>query len=318
MSNRMRFFCQAQRYFLQGFLFIGIVTLSLLLGCGGGDSDDTAGIRIPNPDTEEEEKEEQVAIEGVLAIAQSSENESGRLLRQISGGTIDLLTANREVIATTTTSSLGEFALTVQTSEENLPLTLESTIGETTYSSAIPSLEEAITININDITTRITQLILMRKNQSEININRIARLVMMRRFGLNKDGNLNIPPKVFLTEDFRDSSSLGNVLLEASASGNVSLIGEVDANESLLANRNFLKFFFNKLRKSGNPQKALNFLKALPGSEVLVEKLTAAVNADTPEERAAILEELRSEVLSQVQEKQTQIEALEAEIENAE
>ncbi len=307
----MRFVLKTkQRLFLWLFYVLGMVLLS---GCGGDGSEDTAGIRVPNPQTDEEE--EQVAISGVLAIAESSETQQSRKTKILEGITIQLLTDTDDLIDTAITAHQGEFQFEAQVSEDDLPLTLQGTVGNREYSAAIVSLADTITANINDITTSIHQEFVARDEQTEENFNRISELVMFNRFGANREGNPNILPETFLSEDFRDPMSLGNLLLGAAGETDISLIEDVSEDEALLANPDFLQAFATQLRGADSPDRPLHPIQGAPGSEHLFEGLTEVFHAPDQMQMNSSLDEIRMEVLQNQPKKKEKIKELKEQIE---
>ncbi|MBF0287710.1 MAG: hypothetical protein HQM14_07810 [SAR324 cluster bacterium] len=298
-----------QRFFLWALYVVGMM---ILFGCSS-ESDDTAGIRIPNPQTEEE-SEEQIAISGIFAVAESYSTQQSRQLRVVEGSAIQLMTNTGGLLDRTTTTRQGSFQFQVQFSENDLPLTLQGKVGKQQYRSAIVSLADTITANINDITTSIHEEFIARGEHSEENFNRISELMMFNRFGANNEGNPNILPETFLTEDFSDPTSLGNLLLEAAGKSSKSLLSDAPEDESLLANHDFLQAFVTQFRGAGNPE-ALHPIKGSKGSDSLFEGLNDAFHAPDQMQMDSTLNQIREEVLQNGQQKKAKIQELKGKLE---
>ncbi|MBF0280318.1 MAG: hypothetical protein HQM13_21160 [SAR324 cluster bacterium] len=303
------------------FLFFLVITgLIILAGCAPERSDETAGIRIPNPETEEEE-EEQIAISGVFSVAANSQILTSRVLRQVNGATVKLFDFNGDLLKTGNTGVQGNFSLGVKRTNSNFPWTLQVEWGGTLYRSAIVDLSDAMdgtkSININDITTQITRLFSAKQDQSLENFNRVAQLVMANQFGVNIESRLNIPPEIFMREDMSDPDSLGNLLLNAAAESNLSLINSAPDDESRLASPSFLKAFSEELRNIENPENSLQPIRSIPGSEELIGGLSKMLHAASQAELDTSLNEIRNNTLMNNVKKKEHINGLMEAIDNA-
>ena len=196
-----------------------IVLSSLILvfaipSCGGG-----GGNSSTDTDTETTTPTQ---ISGVLSLATSSEN--NRPSRSISNNQVQLINSNGVILALTETESDGSYSFSESIENTSYPLSLKSAVNGFTYSSPIATSDTNITSNINEITTAIAVQFSEGSNKSQESLNAISTLILSNRFGVNDSGVPNISPDIFLSGDFKDSSSLGNILLNVCANSGTNLL----------------------------------------------------------------------------------------------
>ncbi len=295
-----------------------ILGIPVLVSCQD-DSDDVAGIKLPNP-TEAEEKENMEkarTIVGVFALGNTSDSQENRVFRLIEGVDVTVIDSNGELLTSTQTDNQGNFELTVSVAEDALPLTLQSIESGVTYTSAIAALDTTITSHINEITTAIAEEFATRSNQGTGTLETVTKLVLINRFGINNEGNPNIPEDTFTSGDFTTPDSLGNLILDTAANTGISLLNETPTDEPLLANQEFLETFTSELRSLEDASTVLETIDQQSGSATLVQNLTNAVEASDNELNEA-LNQIKDDVQTTLEEQQDAVQELEQQLEQLE
>ncbi len=302
------------------FSVIGLIILGMI-GCGGGGGGSSNGPSLENESTTTEETlpvsstQEVTKISGVFALAEAEGTATSELSRIIPNTEVILKDAQGNVIATTFTNAEGQYSFEASIDESVYPLSIVVSQGnDQEYSAVVVEQESEVTANVNEITTAVAEIFEEKGDQSATSLTLIEDSVLINRFGINEEGEPNISPYTFTSGDFTDDSSLGSVLLDAAAQSGVNLIEEVEGEDPLLAQEDYVQSLSSELRSVDNADSALSEVTEQSGSSTLAESLSAIVNAEDEQQVEELIREVVATVSETVEELQAEIAELEEQI----
>lgn len=241
-----------------------VIAVGAAAGGGSGSSSGGDGSSDNNDSADSNTTAQNITINGVFALGQATSTDRHLFFRKIGNVVVYLFDNEGNEIAETITDNFGEYNFETVIDPDNFPVSVSISTEGNTYSSTVVTPTSEITSHVNEITTAIAHAFEERPNQTQANFDLVATQIVVEQFGVNEQGDSNIPAEIFVQGNEASLDSIVDPILEAAAENEVDL---VEGNENLFTNETFLTDLSRQLQEVDNPD--FSELFAINGNSTL-------------------------------------------------